>query len=48
MTTFEIGYEAFIDGQREYHNPYDKETSPWSFKQWLKGWSKSKIEHSKE
>lgn len=48
MTPFELGYKAFLEGQPAESNPYDKESSPWSLKQWAKGWKSAQTKRASE
>lgn len=41
MTPFEQGYAAFLKGLTRQENPFDKNESPWSLGQWVKGWNKA-------
>lgn len=42
MTAFEQGYDAFLKGEAEDTNPFNKETSPNSLKRWAEGWARAR------
>lgn len=46
MTAYEMGYRALIDGLTHHENPFDKDTAPYSFRRWLKGWQDSRKAHT--
>lgn len=47
MTAFEKGYKALMEGKDKDDNPFDKESCPYSHKEWLRGLVKSRKEHAK-
>lgn len=40
-TIWEVGWDAYFLGKSEKDNPYDKETQPIQYAEWLKGFRKA-------
>lgn len=43
MTPFEQGYAAFLSGAGQDDNPFDSETTPYSWGRWTCGWNKARL-----
>lgn len=39
LSPFEQGYDGHSKGLGQAENPYDKESSPYSRKEWDRGWA---------
>lgn len=45
MTPFEEGYAAYLRGDRQEMNKFDKEKAPHSHVRWDAGWKRARRDH---